>query len=210
MRTVRQTKQVGFTLIELVAALSIFALLSVMAYGGLNSIIRVRQGVGAAQERMTQWQKGVYRIRADLESTVNRPVRDDFGDFQPALYLNPRGGLEWTRAGRRNPLQQPRSGLERVEYILQDDALFRRVWANTERTQGDEGLAYPVLEGIREWAVRFLGPQGNAGNNDAWQPQWPPLNIQDPLQAGIPRAVELVLITEHYGEVRLLFGLSGA
>lgn len=185
--------------------MAIFALLAVMAYGGLNSIIATRQGVGEAQDRLTQWQKGVHRMRSDLESAVDRPIRDEFGDLQPALYLNPRGALEFTHAGLRNPLQLPRSAMQRVEYVLQDDQLLRRSWNNVDRVQGDEGLSYPILDGVEEVVWRYLG------TDNEWDTQWPPLDFtgESAAQAGLPRAVELIMQTKPYGELRLLFGLSG-
>lgn len=196
-------RQHGFTLLELIAALSIFALLAVMAYGGLDSILRTKRGVGEAQERMTQWQKGVYRLRADLESAVNRPIRDEFGDLQPALLLNQRGGLEFTHSGRRNPLQLPRPAMERVEYLLQEGQLMRRAWNQVDRVQGDEGLSYPVVTGVEELTWRYLG------TDNEWGSAWPPLNFNgpNPALAGLPQAVELVMITKPYGELRLMFAL---
>lgn len=196
-------RSTGFTLLELVAALAIFALLSVMAYGGLDSILTTKRSVGEAQERMTQWQKGIFRLRSDLESAVNRPIRDEFGDLQPALYLNQRGGLEFTHSGRRNPLQLPRPALERVEYLLQEGQLYRRSWEQVDRVQGDEGLSYPMLDGVKELTWRYMDINGE------WGEAWPPLNYggPNPSAAGLPRAVELIMITKSYGELRLMFAL---
>lgn len=202
--TMRGRKQRGFTLIELVAALAIFALLSAMAYGGLASIIETRRSVGVVQERMADWQRGIYRLRSDLESAVVRPARDAFGDPQPALYRNELGGLEFTTGGRRNPLQLPRSSLSRVEYLLAERSLVRRSWREVDRVQGDEGLAYPVLEGIDELTWRFLGDSGE------WVEEWPPLDASGGAAPGLPRAVELILISQDYGELRFAFALAPA
>ena len=195
--------QGGFTLLELVAALAIFALLAVMAYGGLGSIIETRRSVGSAQERMVEWQKAIYRLRSDFESAVDRPIRDAFGDLQPALQRNALGGIELTRGGQPNPLQQPRSGMQRVEYLLVDGVLQRRAWPRLDRVQGEEGLAYPMLQGIEEVRWRFLGTE------DDWLENWPPPNLGgEAAAAGLPRAVELLLRSKLYGEVQMLFALS--
>lgn len=198
--------ETGFTLLELMAALAIFALLSAMAYGGLQSVIATKRSVGDAQQRMTQWQKGVFRLRTDLESAVDRPVRDEFGDIQPALYRNPRGGLEFSHGGRRNPLNLPRSSIERVEYLLQDGSLLRRSWGQLDRVQGDEGLSYPMLDGVEELSWRYLSI------DNEWIEDWPPLDFAGatPADAGLPAAVELILITKLYGEMRFLFAMAGS
>ena len=47
----------GFTLLELLVALSIFALISAMAYGGLQSVMTQQQQTGARSERLADLQK---------------------------------------------------------------------------------------------------------------------------------------------------------
>ncbi len=47
----------GFTLLELIVVIAIFALFSIMAYGGLDSVLKTRHQVERAQERVAELQK---------------------------------------------------------------------------------------------------------------------------------------------------------
>ncbi len=195
-------RQRGFTLLELVAAMAIFAMMSVMAYGGLSALINTREGLNASYQRVQQWQMTVQRLRLDLGQVRARPIRDQFGDPQPALYEPEEGRLEFTHGGRRNPLLLPRSNLERVAYYLDTDGrLIRQSWAHLDRAQADTPLELTLLHDIDRLAWRFLDDQ------DEWLKDWPPNALSNtPNQAiPIPRAVELLLESKRLGELRFLF-----
>ncbi len=195
-------RQRGFTLLELVAAMAIFALLSVMAYGGLNALIQTNRSLETNFEQLRRWQMTVHRLRMDLAQVRPRPVRDQFGDVLPSLYQPEEERLEFTRGGRRNPLLLPRSNLERVAYVLDSDGrLHRESWFNLDRAQSDEAQSQLVLEGIEDLQWRFLD------NEDEWQESWPPASslITDPAAIELPRAIELKLESRRLGLLRFLF-----
>ncbi len=196
------TKQRGFTLLELVAAMAIFALLSVMAYGGLNALIRSEESLERSYQRLQSWQMAVQRLRQDLSQARSRPVRDQFGDLQPAFYEPEDGRVEFTHGGRPNPLGLPRSSLERVAYFLDTDGrLMRLSWRNLDRGQSDEPLRLPLLEDIESLGWRFLDEGGE------WREDWPPPSAAAlaPDMQPLPDAVELLIASQWLGEVRLLF-----
>src|SRR6185295_10361470 len=110
----------GFTLLELIVVLGIFAVLSVMAYGGLNSVLGVRAKVQQAMDRTAAMQKAYLRLRDDLQEVCDRDVRDGLGERTPSFQTNADGGVEFTRAGWRNPLLHPRPTMERIAYRIDD------------------------------------------------------------------------------------------
>ena len=77
--------QQGFTLLELLVALSIFSVLSVMAYGGLQTVISTKQATDKSAERISEIQLVMMRISNDLRQAVTRKMRDEYGDFLPAM-----------------------------------------------------------------------------------------------------------------------------
>lgn len=195
----------GFTLLELVVVMAIFAVLSVMAYGGLATVLTARERVLQSLERTTELQKAYVRLRNDLQQLRTRPVRDGFGDPQPALQLQPDGAVEFTRSGWRNPLGHPRSGFERVAYRLDaDQRLLRVSWRVLDRAQDSPVSEVAVLERVEDIAWRFL-------DGDQWREAWPPLGLTGtPTLDAAPRAVEILLTLEDLGEVRLLFSSTNA
>ena len=91
--------QRAFTLLELLVALSIFSVLSVMAYGGLQTVISTKQATDKSAERISEIQLVMMRISNDLRQAVTRKIRDEYGDFLPAmqsskLEMKPYLGLE--------------------------------------------------------------------------------------------------------------------
>ena len=195
----------GFTLIELLVALSVFAVLSVMAYGGLSGVLAARERVLQSLERTTALQKAYLRLRNDLQQLRARPARDPYGETQAALVLLPDGSMEFTRSGWRNPLSQPRSALERVGYRVDDDArLVRTSWRAIDRAQNAPVAEAIVLEQVEELRWRFL-----VGNE--WTDRWPPPSTDGvPAHEAVPRAVEATLVLKDLGEVRLLFSATNA
>lgn len=191
-------RQTGFTLLELLVALGIFGIMSVLAYGGLSSVLRTREQVDAAMERLTALQRTVYRIQADIESTQFRAIRDEFGDLRPALlWDNTQQGLELTRGGWRNPLNLPRSSMERVAYFLEEDTLIRRSWRVLDRAQDAIYLDTELLTDVEDLKLRFLQEE------DQWVDEWPPANVinQNP---PLPKAVEITIDTRDWEGIKLL------
>jgi len=122
--------QRGFTLLELVVAIAVFAVIAAMAYAGLRSILDSRQQVDAALDRLAELQRAVELLSDDLRQIVPRTVRDNQGADEAALrVLHGRASrLLFTRAGHANPLGLPRSSLQRIAYDLEGQTLVRRAY----------------------------------------------------------------------------------
>jgi general secretion pathway protein J len=189
----------GFTLLELVVAMGIFALLAVVAYGGLNNVLKLAAGTERQATRLGEVQLAVARLRRDVEQASGRRIRDAFGDPLPALVASAGGtALELTRAGNPNPMQAPRSSLQRVSWGLAGDELQRISWPVLDQPVGAETPEpESVLEGLESVEMRFLDGQNQ------WLLEWPP---SDRAQADtlLPKAMELNLTLEDWGKIRLL------
>ncbi|MES1925492.1 type II secretion system minor pseudopilin GspJ [Salinisphaera sp. T31B1] len=212
-------RQRGFTLIELLIAIAIFVVMAAMAYGGLSAVISSRETVTAALDRSKTMQMAVWRISRDIEQIVNRPIRDSFGDRQPAIAGSPDVGLLFTRSGWRNPLGEIRSNLQRVAYrVDENDNLVRAYWRVLDQAQDSAPVESTLVEDVSNVEWRFLD------NNRQWQDRWPPDNA--PGAAGLaaealpsdvasaqyqpPLAIELRFTAPAWGDIRLLFAIAGA
>ncbi|HFD80150.1 MAG TPA: type II secretion system protein GspJ [Gammaproteobacteria bacterium] len=185
----------GFTLLELLVSLSIFALVAAMAYGGLQSVLNTQDQTEQQSQRMAQLQL-VYRLmQRDLEQLVDRGIRNEFGDPVGAL-VGGSGydGVEFTRGGHPNPAGFLRSDLLRVAYVPDQDTLLRRTWRVLDRSQDSQPDEQVLVEHMQSFRIRFLG------QNREWQDRWPPPRPQQQnAPADLPLAVEVQLELDGIG-----------
>ncbi|WP_043111867.1 type II secretion system minor pseudopilin GspJ [Solimonas flava] len=203
-RSVRRAR--GFTLLEIIIVVAIFAIFAMLAYGGLDAVLKTRASVEAAQQRLAELQKAYMRLRNDFQQLSNRPIRDNYGDLQAALLGADNAAVEFTRGGWRNPLLQPRSTLERVAYRLEDGALVRSSWRLLDRAQDSKPVDVVLLHDVTDLRWRFLDEQRE------WRTRWPTLETATTTAqaAGVapPLGVEVTLNTKDLGELRFLFKLG--
>jgi general secretion pathway protein J len=192
----------GFTLLELLVALSIFGLLATLSYSGLQSVMTQQSYTEIAADRLSELQKLYMIMQRDIEQLVQRPIRDEYGDEQPPLV----GGENFrlTRAGWRNPAGRQRSTLQRVGYAYEEDQLVRYTWTVLDRAQDSEPLVQPLSDAIEQLQIRYLGA------DNEWKEQWPDTqSVADPSiePASLPRALEVTIEHEFYGPIVWLFQL---
>lgn len=76
----------GFTLIELMVAVFITAIVLSMGYGAVNEALRNREALDAREERLHAVQTTIRILTQDLTQLTPRPVREPIGDgWLPAL-----------------------------------------------------------------------------------------------------------------------------
>jgi general secretion pathway protein J len=211
----RISRQSGFTLLELLVAMGIFALMAAMAYGGLNNILNEDKATNEHASRLAQLQKTFLWLGRDIEQAVNRPIRDEFGDPQLAMLGVEVGQyqLELTRAGWRNPAGRPRSNLQRVAYGVHDGKLIRYYWNVLDRAQDSKAIETVLLDGVVRMELRFLSDvssgQGNIQGSSGWGNDWPSTALGTQPTSDLPRAVEVTLETEAEGRITRLFEVPG-
>lgn len=201
------SKQQGFTLLELLIASIIFAIMAIMAYGGLDNVISNSQASKQALKRLQQVQQTVSVLNRDFRQLIPRPIRDEFGNIQP--YLSAGNNIdylvEFSRGGRVNPGGLLRSTLLRVAYQFDEETLVRLQWPQLDRTQEEEPKKTTLIDNLEAVTIRFLDPAGE------WQEQWPPLNAASANAPGTaiatiyPLAIEIILQLKDWGEIRRLY-----
>lgn len=199
------SRQRGFTLLEMLVALTIFALLSAMVYGGKVAVLKAKEGTERQAEHLKRLQTAMLMFDRDIGQLVLRAVRDDFGDSQPPMVSADMGDyrLKLTRAGWENPLNQPRSTLQRVAYGLEGEKLLRYSWPMLDRAQGSEPDKVVLLEQVRAFKLRFLD------QSHEWQEQWPARSADNAPLLAMPLAVELTLELDEWGTFRRLIPTAG-
>ena len=200
-------RQRGFTLIEVMVAVFVFGVLSAFSYATLNQISSTSFAVSEEMARLQTMQRALQTLEYDLAQINPRPIREALADeVSAALAADGRGEflLEFTRGGWSNPLAMPRASLQRVAYFLDDDTLVRVQWPVLDRTLGTEPQEIALIDGIEELEFRFLPFNGD------WSDTWPARGIASPATVRMrPRAVEVRITLDDYGEIRRVFEVTG-
>jgi general secretion pathway protein J len=189
----------GFTLIELMVAISVFAVISAAMLVALNEILRGAAASRAELDRLAALQRGFVTLGNDFRQAVPRPTRDQLGDSMPALTR--RGErLHLTRSGHRSLAGSSGSNLQHVAYELADDGrLLRHSWPVLDRGNRSEPRTRVLLRDVEGMTLRYRHRGG-------WRDQWPPLN-QSEASVDRPRAIAIRLELSHYGAVTRTFAL---
>ena len=199
--------ELGFTLLEVLVAMAIFAALSVIAYGGLTQVLQSRQHTEARAEHLARLQTAFHLITKDLQQATNRPIRAEYGETRAAFT----GGtseislLELTHSGWRNPTAQPRSKLQRIAYRLEAGRLYRHAWQVLDRAQNTQSIPRKLLDDIDQIGLRFLD------SSRRWRNSWPPPkdSAEAPVPA-LPLAIELTLEIKPWGVIKRLIQVVDA
>ena len=190
---------------ELLVALVIFAIMSAIAYSGLQTILNTRAQTDIAAAKLKDLQTTMLFLKQDIEQTIERAVRDGYGTSQHALIGGTSGmyQIELTRAGNSNPLGLPRSNLKRIAYSLVNDEFFRLSWKHLDRPQEITPSKFKLLDNVSSFEVRYLDQK------QEWQSSWPPASSTDQSSPGLPVAIEITLTLKQWGEIKRLFLIAG-
>lgn len=202
--------QRGFTLVEIMVAVLISAILAVMAFEAMQQALNNRASVRSAEQRVRDVQNAMRSFVQDFSQLAPRPVREPLGsDYQPAVLARTTTATEvsFTRGGWMNPAGLSRSTLQRVHYVLREGRLYREHWMVLDATLEPQPRSKPLLDGVRSFRLRFM----NDGRN--WQDDWPPPAPSNPPDERWlrwrPIAVEVTLELDDWGRLTRLIEVPG-
>jgi|OpeIllAssembly_1097287.scaffolds.fasta_scaffold17749_3 general secretion pathway protein J len=198
----------GFTLLELLVAMAIFAILGTLALSGYTELQQQSEYAEQRLERLREVQRAMQTIGQDLAQIEPRPIREPLGEsLIPAVLATDsiEYGLQFTRAGWSNTAGLARPTLQRVGYRLDGEGLWRDHWPVLDRTLVTEPTRVKLLGKVRSVRFRFM----NATRE--WVDRWP---VSDGTNlAGSerlrPAAIEIVLDLEDWGEIRRVIEVAG-
>jgi len=189
----------GFTLLEVLVAIMIFALLSLAAYQVLQGVLRSSEISKTHSERLTELQRAMLIIEQDFTQIVARKSRQEGIDSEElraltigkGLFSSQDQGIEFNRLGWANPLNLlPRSNILRVRYILRDGQLQRLYFLYPDTVSGQQPEVQVLLKDIEKLSFRFW--------NNGWKDNW--------LQAeALPQGIEINFTSKYYADIRRVF-----
>jgi len=194
-------KNSGFTLIEVIIAMAIFAIVSVLAYSGLHSVINSKTRTEGALNRLKELQMTMLTLSNDFQQLSTKNGNDALGGRLLNLTTqNSDFTVSFTRNGWRNPANRPRSTMQRVAYRLDDDKLIRTYWTHVNRADDDKMIERTLITNIESLDIRFYDDQRR------WRTNWPSAsNLASAEPIPLPLAVEVTLTMGDWGEIKRLF-----
>jgi general secretion pathway protein J len=203
----------GFTLLELLVAMFIAAVMFAIGYGAINQAVNSHSGVKEQQDRLKEVQTAMRVLEQDIVQLAPRPIRQPVsGGYLPAVMLandpNTQPMLQFTRGGWNNPTGVQRPGLMRVAYFLEKNTLRRENWMVLDPTLQDTTQKRELLTHVKAVTFRFMD------GNHTWQTQWPQTTVAgatgtESAFRSRPIAVEITLDTEDWGKLVRIIEVAG-
>ncbi len=138
----------------MVIAVAIFALMGVMAFGGLSEMTRNGQAVTDANDRLSDIQFAVVYFNRDWTQVSPRKIRNQYGDEESNIVIAD-DSITFTRSGWSNLLGQRRSTLQRVQYRVEDDKLVRYYWRSLDQGIGETPVRMVMLDEVESIEIAF-------------------------------------------------------
>lgn len=200
----------GFTLVELMVAVLILAIMATMGYGAIQNAVLNREGLQENEQRLLEVQTAMRVMSQDFVQLVPRPVRQPVGDgWLPALRGVADGTpiVSFTRGGWANPAGVQRPGLQRVAYVLENGTLRREHWPVLDATLASETVKRELVTKVRTVRFRYMDVARQ------WREQWPVPGVPIPNalpgeDLSRPIAVEVTLELEDWGALVRIFEVA--
>lgn len=151
-------KKNGFTLVELLVAIAIFAVLSALGWRVFDHIRVTRDQNTLHEQKLNQLQQGYQQILRDMVQTVPLTANVN-GDIQPALVLQD-GRFNFSKTGVTDPLEQGIAPDERVQYQYRADEqkVYRLKFRNLNQTGRDQPESSILLSDVEQFQITALNP----------------------------------------------------
>ncbi|ALO36081.1 type II secretion system protein GspJ [Colwellia sp. MT41] len=195
-------KQQGFTLLEVLIAISIFSVVSLASFTIFDTVLRGDENSKIRTERQNELQRAFLLIERDFTQIAKRSMRvngeaptNNFLQTADDSFLADDQAIAFVRNGWTNPgLLLPRSDMQSVAYRLEDGTLQRLHYNFVDAVVGQEPRVRPLITLVTSLAFEFY-------DGSKWQEKWSGQKL--------PQAIAIEIETEDYGFIRRQFLVAG-
>lgn len=185
----------GFTLIEVLVALAVLAMVTLASHQILSTAINANQN---SKEKVAEIgaMNTVFRMmQQDFTQLALRNTRNESGDSLELFLMADRflfdsqyHGVAGVRDGWSNPVNLlPRSELQLFSYVVEEDNLVRKYRIYVDSLDGTEPKSQVLLEGIKDFTISFRG------ENDKWEENWTNPSLPKAIKVEIALADEMIV-----------------
>ena len=205
----------GFTLVEVMVAIAISSAIAAMAYHSLSAAAKATERHLEQAESLAILTLAMSIVERDLKQVISRPITDEFDHRLPAVSSNYFAGslIEFSKAGWKNPLSDPRGNIQRVRYSLDGEKLWRENWMVLDRGSSSRIQRALLFDGVKDIQVRFLDAENLLPVkmiDRQWKDRWPVKNNEvEPDLYDLPEAIEWLIELEGWGRIRRVYLLPG-
>ncbi|GGI76730.1 GspJ family T2SS minor pseudopilin variant LspJ [Legionella impletisoli] len=190
----------GYTLIEIMIALAVFAILAVITSTSMYHAFTTRSRVNEQADRLNSLQLTMTIIERDTKQIIDRAIRGNDMLLIPSFIGEP-GYTEFTRDGMVNPNStEKRSTLKRVAYLCQNDKLIRRSWRMLDTPSREQYSDKVLLNKIKRCKFSYLNRSRQVLS------EWRANAVQqNQTKEPLPVAFQMDIELEVWGRMNLLF-----
>ena len=201
-------KYAAFTLIEVLVALAIFAILALISYRTLASVLDTRERLQKTSAVLRDQALFFSRFENDLAAMLPRRSVNQDGLVEPALVVEPTTNgnapiIRFSRAGFA-----ANTGLEaapqRIGYRLNNNKIELLIWEGIDQAPRGVPSAYVALRDVQSLQIRVLDKIGEQTN---WRNSWSPTNEKIDAPVKLPVAIEVNLTPTNGGSITRIFAL---
>ena len=195
----------GYTLLEVLVALTVFAILATITASAMYNAFNTRERVNIQANQLNTLQMTMVLLMRDTQQIIERSV---FGDemhlFPP--FIGESKYIEFTRAGDVNPgAIAQKSTLKRVGYVCTGKKLIRRSWENLDIPLRKIYQDKVVLDNLEQCSFAYLS------NSRQILSEWRSYAVQqNQKKETLPLAIQFTLTVAAWGDMNLLFVIPGA
>ncbi len=192
----------GFTLLEILVALSLFVIMAMLATTGLYNIFRNKEILNTHDKKLAALQQSLAIMDSDFQQIIDRPIITADNTPQIALLGNDKE-VNFTRNGHINPFsQQQRSTLQRVQYQYNKPYLTRHFWPVLDRVSESPRENTVLFNDVTDFQIQYIDSKLRRFS------VWPTNTLGNRAYAmknPFPVAIELSMTSTSWGQIKQLY-----